>query len=205
MNSDFAKIKWLVSDWHFGERRLDVMCRPFDSTESHDEALIRNHNRRVAPDDIVLCVGDVTSMDAPEHLHLVRRLNGRKILIRGNHDEPHSDADLLKYFVQVMANGEGVKFEYKNIALYATHYPTQGLPERFNIVGHVHGAWRCQLNMLNVSVDNFGYSPCHIDQVPFFIDAITNHYDRDVWVAYESVNATFRGLRGRNTRYLSGS
>ena len=168
------------------------------------KTLIENHNRLVSPDDVVLCVGDVTSIDAVDHLHLVERLNGQKILVRGNHDERHSELELLKYFHHVVGNGDGLTFEYKDVSLYATHYPTQGRSDRFNIVGHVHGAWRCQLNMLNVGVDNFGYSPCHIDRVPFFINAITNHYDRDVWAAYEDVNEVFRGQRGKSNRYLDG-
>jgi hypothetical protein len=124
---------------------------------------------------------DVASIDAPDDLQLVQNLNGRKILIRGNHDVPHSKTELLKYFEHVIADGDGLKFEYKGIELYATHYPTAGFRDRFNLVGHVHGAWRCQLNMLNVGVDNFYYSPCHIDRVPFFFDAINNHFDRDVF------------------------
>jgi calcineurin-like phosphoesterase family protein len=203
MSDWVSKIRWLVSDWHFGEKRLSMMCRPFSSTEEHDRALIENHNRCVKPQDVVLCDGDVTSIDAPDRLALVGELNGTKLLIRGNHDEPHTDSDLRKYFVQVVGNGEGLKFEYENIRLFATHYPTQGLRDRFNIVGHVHGAWRCQLNMLNVGVDNFGFAPCHISQVPIFIDAISNHYDRDVWVAYEEVNTAYRDVRGNKTRYLS--
>lgn len=181
---------------------MDVMCRPFGSTEEHDETLIQNHNRLVQPDDVVLCVGDVTNKDAPSHLDLVRRLHGRKILIRGNHDAPHSDADLRPYFECVIDDGAGLELEYEGIALYATHYPTQGRTDRFNIVGHVHGVWRCQLNMLNVSVDNFGFAPCNIDRVPFFVSAITEYYDRDVWVAYEDVNESFRRSRGRKTRYF---
>jgi calcineurin-like phosphoesterase family protein len=94
MKEYLSKIRWLVADWHFGERRLDMMFRPFRSTEEHSRALIDNHNCRVKPDDVVLCVGDVTSIDAPHCLPLVGQLNGTKILIRGNHDEPHSDSDL---------------------------------------------------------------------------------------------------------------
>jgi calcineurin-like phosphoesterase family protein len=203
MSDYFSRIKWLVADWHFGERDLDKMFRPFNSTEEHTRALIQNHNLRVEPEDVVLCVGDVTSIYAPDCLRLVGELNGIKLLIRGNHDEPHSISDLSKYFVHVIGNGEGVEFEYENIPLFATHYPTQGSKDRFNIVGHVHGAWRCQLNMLNVGVDNFSFAPCHISLVPKFIDAISNHYDKDVWAAYEEVNMAYRDVRGLKTSYLS--
>jgi calcineurin-like phosphoesterase family protein len=202
MSELVSQIKWITADWHFGESRFDLMCRPFNSTTEHDETIIANHNRLVAPGDVVLCVGDVTNKDAPEQLSSVARLHGRKLLVRGNHDRPHSDADLSKYFDVIIADGDGLELTYEGISLFATHYPTQGKFDRFNIVGHVHGAWRFQLNMLNVGVDNFGFAPCAMGRVPGFIDAITNHFDRDVWAAYENVNARYRGQRGVASRYL---
>lgn len=202
MSEMLSKVKWLTADWHFGESRFDLMCRPFNSTTEHDEAIIANHNRLVDPGDVVLCVGDVTNKETPEKLSSVSQLHGRKLLVRGNHDEPHSDADLSKHFDLVIADGDGIDFMYAGISLFATHYPTQGKLDHFNIVGHVHGAWRFQLNMLNVGVDNFGFAPCAIERVPGFIDAITHTFDRDVWAAYEDVNANFRGKRGLNSRYL---
>jgi hypothetical protein len=56
--------------------------------------------------------------------------------------------------------------------------------------------------MLNVGVDNFGFAPCPIDKVPFFLKAIEQYYDRDVWAAYEPVNAEFQSARGVQGRYL---
>jgi calcineurin-like phosphoesterase family protein len=202
MRESLSAIKWITADWHLGERRLELMCRPFDSTTEHDETIIANHNRLVAPDDVVLCVGDVTNKDTPEQLSSVARMHGRKLLVRGNHDQLHTDNELYKYFDLVIADGDGLEFEYAGIPLFATHYPTQGKLDRFNIVGHVHGAWRYQLNMLNVGVDNFGFAPCAIERIPGFIDAITHSFDRDVWAAYEPVNALYRGQRGLDSRYL---
>ena len=196
-------ITWLVGDWHFGEQRLEPMCRPFQSSQEHDEELIRRHNTVVRPEDVVLCVGDVTNQNTPNHLSLVQRLNGRKILIRGNHDRPHSDEVLKQHFEMIVPEGEGLEFETGGISCFATHYPTRGRRDRFNIVGHVHGAWRYQLNTLNVCVDNFGFYPCSIDRVPFFVDAITNHYDEDVWAAYHEVNQSFRDTRGVKSSYTN--
>ena len=160
MSSWQEQIAWLTADWHFGDPRLDLLCRPFSSPQEHDELLIRNFNQFVEPDDVVLVVGDVTSRYSPEKLELVSEMHGQKVLIRGNHDEPHSDVDLGQFFIDVVGHGDGLEFEHDGIALYATHYPTRGVEDRFNIVGHVHGAWRCQLNMLNVGVDCFGFFPC---------------------------------------------
>jgi calcineurin-like phosphoesterase family protein len=84
MQEYLSKIRWLVADWHFGERRLDMMFRPFRSTEEHSRALIDNHNCRVKPDDVVLCVGDVTSIDAPHCLPLETTMSRIRIQIFGN-------------------------------------------------------------------------------------------------------------------------
>ncbi len=50
------------------------MCRPFHSTEDHDETIIRNHNSVVEPDDVVLCVG---LADGQERWKWEREVPGR--------------------------------------------------------------------------------------------------------------------------------
>ncbi|MFT5327381.1 MAG: hypothetical protein ACI8P0_005270 [Planctomycetaceae bacterium] len=113
VNQLLSEVKWLVSDWHFGEPRMDILCRPFASTAEHDQTLIENHNRLVQPADVVLCLGDVTNKEAKNHLRLVGKLNGRKLLIRGNHDAVHSDQQLGKYFEHIVADGAGLELTYE--------------------------------------------------------------------------------------------
>lgn len=49
-----------------------------------NETMIERHNAKVKEHDTVYFLGDVVINR--KHLHLVKQLNGRKILIRGNHD-----------------------------------------------------------------------------------------------------------------------
>jgi len=83
---------FLVSDTHFGHMgvcrftRNDgvTKLRPWDSPEEMDEAMIKAWNERVKPTDKVYHLGDVViNRRALATLH---RLNGDKVLIRGNHD-----------------------------------------------------------------------------------------------------------------------
>jgi len=37
--------------------------------------------------------------------------------------------------------------------VYIDHYPTNGKSDIFNVVGHIHGTWKVQRNMVNVGVD----------------------------------------------------
>jgi calcineurin-like phosphoesterase family protein len=83
---------FLCSDHHFGHEKTCTVfkrndgspLRPFASAEEMDEELVRRHNERVRPTDKVYFLGDVVINR--RFLHTVGRLNGDKILIRGNHD-----------------------------------------------------------------------------------------------------------------------
>lgn len=83
---------WLVSDTHFGHAGVCrflgpdgvTKLRPWDDPEEMDEFMIKAWNERVGPKDKVYHLGDVViNRRALKTLH---RLNGDKVLIRGNHD-----------------------------------------------------------------------------------------------------------------------
>ncbi len=65
-------------------RNDGTKLRDFASIHDHDEFIIQQHNSVVKPNDRWYCIGDLTFNN--KYLHLVSRLNGRKVLIKGNHD-----------------------------------------------------------------------------------------------------------------------
>lgn len=83
---------FLVSDTHFGHEKTCTVfkredgspLRPFKSAEEMDEEMVRRWNERVRPTDKVYHLGDVVINR--KALGILRRLNGDKVLIRGNHD-----------------------------------------------------------------------------------------------------------------------
>lgn len=82
---------FLVSDTHFGHagvcrflREDGTKLRPWDSPEEMDEAMVKMWNETVRPNDKVYHLGDVVINR--KALSILHRLNGDKILIRGNHD-----------------------------------------------------------------------------------------------------------------------
>ena len=195
---------WLVADHHLGEDRFDIMGRPFEDPNEQVEFLIKNHNSRVKQDDLVYFVGDICYNQHPEYLKNIERFNGSKILIRGNHDRYISDNEFLKYFDSITPEGDGIELDVENIPCYLTHYPTQGREDRFNLVGHVHGAFKYQLNSFNVCVDVNHYYPVNLKTIPFHLKAITEYYDADVWVAYNKINSSHYDKRGKKTSYFVG-
>ena len=130
---------FLVSDTHFGHAgvcrftRTDgvTKLRPWDNADEMDEAMITAWNERVRPADKVYHLGDVVINR--RSLTTLSRLNGDKVLIRGNHDIFRDD-EYRKYFRELRA------YHVMN-GLILSHIPvhTESLG-RFgtNIHGHLH-------------------------------------------------------------------
>jgi calcineurin-like phosphoesterase family protein len=82
---------FLTSDTHFGHTNIckftnkdGTKVRPWDNADEMDEALVANWNSVVKPNDKVYHLGDVVINK--KALKTLARLNGDKVLIRGNHD-----------------------------------------------------------------------------------------------------------------------
>lgn len=130
---------FLVSDTHFGHAgvcrftRNDgfTKLRPWTDPAEMDEAMIKAWNERVKPTDKVYHLGDVVINR--KALGTLRRLNGDKVLIRGNHDIFRDD-EYRQYFRELRA------YHVMN-GMILSHIPVH--PEslgRFgvNIHGHLH-------------------------------------------------------------------
>ncbi len=77
----------VTSDTHWGHEAVIGNCkRPFTSVTEMDEQLIANWNAAVEPDDIVVHVGDFSFHKPAKTEEIVQRLNGKIILVEGNHD-----------------------------------------------------------------------------------------------------------------------
>ncbi len=194
---------WFTADWHLGEDRFNLIHRPFKTVEEHIDHLVEKHNSVVSKDDEIIVVGDAVYQKAPQYLEHVSRFNAaRKILIRGNHDRVFTDDELSKYFDIIIDDGGGLPIECGGVPCWVTHYPSQGKKDMFNLVGHVHSAWKYQLNMFNVGVDVNHFHPISAEKISFHFDAICKFYDSDIWIAYDDINASHYGIRGRSTRYF---
>ena len=74
---------FFIADTHFAEQDVFEMSgesRFFDSVLEKDEFIIDNWNKTVTPEDTVFILGDFGKTSYME------RLNGKKFLIKGNHD-----------------------------------------------------------------------------------------------------------------------
>ena len=131
---------FLVSDTHFGHAGVcrfthpddaTVKLRPWTDPDEMDEHLVRVWNERVRRQDKVYHLGDVVINRRA--LKTLSRLNGDKVLIRGNHDI-FPDREYREYFRELRA------YHVMN-GMILSHIPVhEASLGRFgvNIHGHLH-------------------------------------------------------------------
>ena len=150
---------FLVSDTHFGHAGVCrfteadgvTKIRPWTDPDVMDEEMIRRWNDTVRPNDKVYHLGDVVINR--KHLPTMARLNGDKVLIRGNHDIFRDDEYRL-YFRELRA------YHVMN-GMILSHIPLH--PEslgRFgtNIHGHLHSNRVKKIRGVNVQTGELLYS-----------------------------------------------
>ncbi|HIY67347.1 MAG TPA: hypothetical protein H9830_13860 [Candidatus Agrococcus pullicola] len=78
MSFEFDAVDFVTSDTHFGHVRIiELAHRPFAEVTEMDEEIVRRWNAVVAPDDVVLHLGDVALGPIATPLQITERLNGR--------------------------------------------------------------------------------------------------------------------------------
>jgi len=166
---------WFTSDHHFGHANIIKYCnRPFNSV-GHMNAIMEDiWNSTIKPDDLVYYLGDF-AMNPRAVSEILRNLNGKKILIPGNHDRCYRlssskwlDHYLAAGFVSVEMER---RLEIAGESVLLNHLPYRNDPAQkyfelrpvdnggWLIHGHVHNRWKVSRKQINVSVDVWSFEP----------------------------------------------
>lgn len=166
---------FLVADTHFGHLgSTKFLCddgskmRPWDSVEEMDEALVDNWNKVVGRKDRVYHLGDVAINRRA--LPILNRLNGRLVLIKGNHDI-FKLSDYTPYFDDIRAYHVLDKFILSHIPIHAESKARF----RGNIHGHLHQRKMADPWYRCVSVEQTGFAPIAFDEVRDSMVATLDH------------------------------
>ena len=138
---------YVWSDLHLGHdkccttftRNDGSFLRPFKDAEEADEVMIARCNAIVRPQDKLYILGDITINS--KHLHKVKRLNGHKRMIGGNHDLADTEEYLEAGFEQVRGvrvfrnNKEGVG---DCVLTHVPIHPDCMARWGVNVHGHLH-------------------------------------------------------------------
>ncbi len=157
---------YFIADTHFNHANIIKYCnRPFKNTDEMNKYIIKKWNSVVKQTDTVYHLGDVGFGKFEELKTLVGSLNGRKILLRGNHD--------FKIGVNTWKEIGFVGVYKKEIILdnlLLTHIPTEEVEEnQINIFGHIHDKPLDRKfdtkNHICVSCDVVHYTPVSINKI----------------------------------------
>lgn len=132
--------------------------------------MIKRWNDIVGPKDIVYHLGDV--IINRRYFSTLQRLNGRKRLVRGNHDI----FDLEDYYAHFEEVYGVVKLDIKEVgSFYLTHIPIHpdSIPKwcAGNVHGHLHDRrvldkWgKIDTRYICVSVEHTGYAPVAVEEI----------------------------------------
>lgn len=160
---------YFTADLHFFHKNIiEYENRPFDGLEDMHKRLIANWNDRVKAKDEIYILGDFSFDSKEQTLDLLEELNGRKYLIKGNHDYP------LKY-KEVKNQFEFVKdyyvLKYYNQYFILFHYPIFSWERKHYGSLHLHGHSHSKpiefehKNLINVGVDCNNFRPICIDEI----------------------------------------
>jgi calcineurin-like phosphoesterase family protein len=158
---------FFTSDNHYFHDNIIKYCdRPFSGSLDMNAEMMSRWNSRVGPDDIGIFVGDISAglkKRTGELRDIIGGLNGKKILVRGNHDHQTNEWYVESGFLEV--------FDFLNLGgVILCHYPLHSLSERgldesafgdysFVIHGHVHAKGPNFDRHFNVAADRNDFNP----------------------------------------------
>jgi calcineurin-like phosphoesterase family protein len=164
---------YFISDTHFFHANIlkfvddkDNLIRPgFENVEHMNEVIVTKWNTRVKPGDHVYHLGDVAFKvtERNDDLHkLLSRLNGKKRLVVGNHDDLKQPV-LHKYFQKIM-----LWRGFKDEGFTCSHIPLRLDSIRdgsVNVHGHLHQNLVNDPHYINVCVEHTDYSPVSLEEI----------------------------------------
>lgn len=161
---------WVIADLHLGHANIvkftkpdGSKCRPWEDVHEMNKALIVNWNTTVGENDLVYVLGDFAINR--KYIPLAGELKGRKILVRGNHDNGSLEEYAL-YFDDVVA----CVVKKRAILTHIPVHPCQLDRFNHNVHGHLHSDTVDEYNeygyfmgedtrYTNVSVERINYTP----------------------------------------------
>jgi len=180
---------FFTSDTHFNHIKIleyEASSRPFKTTQDMDEVLIENWNKVVTPTDTVYHLGDFMMGQRDTALVYRQRLNGKIILVMGNHDvgKHHyseggvrsTTATVVKGSLHTALAGAGFDEVCHNkhiivngLHLFLSHVPDMNFAPSaetaIHLCGHVHGSWTRVGPIINCGVDVCGLRPMSLEEL----------------------------------------
>lgn len=168
---------YFISDTHFNHENIIKYCnRPFKDVKEMDYEILTNWNKKVKKDDTIYHLGDLALGDKEEFFELSKNLNGKKYLIKGNHDNWSINSYKDMGFI-VLTNPQ---IKLKKYKFLLSHVPLSDkyIPQEYiNIHGHIHNKYLHDFiyeseiknysikKHVNISCDVTNFMPISIEEI----------------------------------------
>ena len=145
-------MRYYIADCHFYHRNLITRMdkRNFKDVEEMNEYMIQKWNEKVRKNDEVVILGDFSFGSVEETIDVLKKLNGTKYLIIGNHDTKYLnskdfDQSLFKWvrpYEELNDNNRFVILSHYPILFYNKQYRKKedGNDRTYHLCGHVHNS-----------------------------------------------------------------
>lgn len=153
---------WITSDLHFhhkGVLSFQKETRPFKDVDDMNESLIKEWNSLVKPKDFIFHLGDFSFKCKEETSKVLEQLNGKKILLFGNHDKT-----LRKQFrvgeYDIVYLSDYIEVRIDEVKICMSHFPmvchNQSGRGSIMLHGHCHGSYQGKGRTVDVGYDKYG-------------------------------------------------
>ena len=185
---------FFTSDFHSGHNNILHLCnRKFKNMDDMMNTIITNHNAMVTDSDITYDLGDVAYKCHPNVVvELLNQLNGKRIIIWGNHDKPLNEALKKGMLKDLIKSGklELIGDPYPCQPVYTTeingqiivmcHYSLRTWPHAFRrswlLFGHSHSKLPMFYKSMDVGVDTNNFKPYSFAQIKNIMDSVVNSF-----------------------------
>lgn len=181
---------FFTSDSHWGHNNILQFCKSraalWPTIEDHDEGLIDLWNKTVSPKDMVFHLGDFAFARRERIEEIVGRLNGKIILIKGNHDKSkiikNCGFDMIFESVVHRIGKQKIAMVHEPEKIHFDNGVT------FGLCGHIHEWWKMVDNgellwydrsvdpwkemvniipapIINVGVDQWDFRPVAFEEI----------------------------------------
>ena len=124
---------YFTSDLHLWHRAvIHMQNRPFADENEMNRTIIANYNAVVHKNDTVYILGDIAHRTKVEEVNaLIAKLNGKKYLLRGNHDKAYDPAlfEEIRDFITISYAGQYIALmHYPMLSWPRSHHGSIMLP-----------------------------------------------------------------------------
>lgn len=166
---------YLTSDWHHAHKNIiKYNNRPYSDLDEMHWNLIKNHNSRVTPQDTTYFLGDFSFATKFEDIeNFIHQLNGKKILVFGNHDKPHRKDYIKSNLFETCTDyvEENFVLDGKKVLVVMSHFPflswNKGHHGSLMLHGHCHSDNKMNINTrrYDVGADGNNYFPISMEEI----------------------------------------